>query len=118
VPDPTQRKRAASKVYVSGSIRDIERCRSIMRDLEAQGHVITHDWTAYAGPKMSREEAQRQLEAVAACDTLVLVVHPRLKAGWMEFGAAVAQNKRVVVYLHPEVSESMWYTLPNVEVRS
>ncbi len=104
------------RYYISGSIHDIERVPHIIHDCRYHGGTITHDWTRYAGPKDNLEEATRQLDGVRSCDTFVLVVHPRLKAGWMEMGAALALGREVVIVPHAEVSGSMWYTFPSVHV--
>ena len=104
------------RYYISGSIHDIERVRRVRDSCLSHGGAITHDWTLYAGPKDSLEEAHRQLAGIRSCDTFVLVVHPRLKAGWMEMGVAVQLARNIVVVPHPEVSESMWYALPFVYV--
>lgn len=106
----------SARVYVSGSIRDIENVRNIQNHLIERGCSITHDWTRFSGPKMTFEEADRQLRAVWAAEVLILVVHPRLKAGWMEFGAAVGHRVPCIVVPHADVSESMWYTLPWVRM--
>lgn len=103
-----------AKVYVSGSIRDVPLCRSVISTARDAGHEITHDWTTYDGDKLNEKEARRQLRGVLAADLFVLVVHPRLKAGWMEFGAAVTAHKHCLVLEHDFVSPSMWFTLPLV----
>lgn len=105
-----------SRVYVSGSIRDQPYVRNIIARLTLAGHVVTHDWTLYDGPKDNYVEARRQQLAIKDCECLVLKVHPRLKAGWMEFGAACADGIPCIVIPHPEVSDSMWYSLPNVHM--
>lgn len=105
-------------VYVSGSIRNMERARNVMNAFRDAGHTITHDWTTWQGEKMHQPEALRQRQGVFDADVLVLLVHPRLKAGWMEFGAAVAHDLPCVVVPDVLVSESMWYTLDTVHVMS
>jgi len=80
------------------------------------GHTITYDWTEYDGSKDNFNEARRQYNGVGSADVLILVEHPRLKAGWMEFGVAVSLAIPTLVIPHPEVSPSMWYTFPNVNV--
>lgn len=105
-----------ARVYVSGSIRDVERVRSVQAKLRWAGHNITHDWTLYEGAKLNPAEAERQLHAVWEAECLVLLVHPRLKAGWMEFGAAVSHRLPCIVVPHEEVGDSMWYTLPMVHL--
>lgn len=105
-----------ARVYVSGSIRDIERVRLLQDDLKAAGHTITHDWTLYNGPKDNHDEAERQLMGIRSADVLICVIHPRLKAGWMELGAAIIKRIPCIVIPHPDVSDSMWYSLPNVHL--
>jgi hypothetical protein len=104
------------RYYISGSIRDIERVRRIMEGCRYHGGTITHDWTQYTGPKDSLEEATRQILGIRSCNTFVLVVHPQLKAGWMEMGVAVELARNIVVVPHAEVSASMWYAFPSVHV--
>jgi hypothetical protein len=105
-----------ARVYVSGSIRDQQYVQHILDRLRAAGHVITHDWTQHKGAKMDSAEALRQLHGVWECELLVVKIHPRLKAGWMELGAAISHNVPCYVIPHPDVSESMWYTLPSVHM--
>jgi hypothetical protein len=101
-------------IYVSGSIQDIAYVRGTMSLVKARGHEITHDWTAYSGPKESAEEASLQLAGVFDAELLICVTHPRLKAGWMELGAAIAHDLPCVVVRHPGVKRSMWFELPAV----
>lgn len=105
-----------ARVYVSGSIQDQPYVQNIIARLQLAGHEITHDWTAYKGRKDNCDEAERQREGVRKADVLVLKVHPRLKAGWMEFGAACMLRIPIIVIPHSEVSDSMWYALPNVHM--
>lgn len=106
-----------SRVYVSGSVHDTLRACAAMQELIEAGHEIAHDWTEWPGPKDGPDawnEATRQLEAITTADVLVLLVDPRLKAGWMEFGAAVASGIPIVVVPDPDVSASLWYVFENV----
>lgn len=107
----------AGKVYVSGSIRDIEQVRKVQNEFIEEGWEIAHDWTQYEGAKFGLEadhEANLQLDAVWQCDVFVLVEHPKLKAGWMELGAAIALDKPIVIQRHPDVNASLWYGLPGI----
>ena len=103
-----------ARVYVSGSIRDQPYINNIIARVKLAGHTITHDWTQHDGAKMDPDEALRQLHGVWEADVLVVKIHPRLKAGWMELGAAISHNLPCIVIPHPDVSPSMWYTLPQV----
>lgn len=101
-------------VYVSGSVRDIEQVRKVQNDFIENGWDIAHDWTQYTGSKFgseAEEEATKQFRAIEECDLFVLVEHPKLKAGWMELGAALAYEKLIVVQRHPDVNASLWYSL-------
>lgn len=104
-------------VYVSGSIRDIEQVRQVQNEFTENGWEIAHDWTQYAGDKFgpdAEDEAALQLNAVGDCDVFVLVEHPKLKAGWMELGAAIALDKPIVIQRHPDVNASLWYGLSGI----
>lgn len=104
-------------VYVSGSIRDIEQVKKVQNDFIKNGWRVAHDWTQYTGGKSgpdAEREAKLQLAAIISCDAFVLIEHPKLKAGWMELGAALALDKPVVIQRHPEVNASMWYSLPEI----
>ena len=110
------------RVYVSGSVHDIDRVRETMIEVKGNNgvhHKITHDWTHYDGPKdglAAWNEVQKQLKGIREADAVVLVAHPRLKAGWMEFGYAAALEKPIIIIPHDEVNPSLWYTLEKVWV--
>lgn len=104
-------------VYLSGSIHD-PAAKQAIRALHSLGYNVVHDWSLYTGPKRGPEaasEAQEQFRAVVEDAAYVIVMlHPRLKAGWIELGAALASGSHVIVVQHPEVGDSMWFEHPAV----
>jgi hypothetical protein len=102
-------------IYVSGSIRDIPYVRSVQNFVESYGHKITHDWTAFTGAKDDASEAGRQMIAIDDCEHFICILHPRLKAGWIELGVALAWLKPITVINHREITSDMWLGLSGIE---
>jgi hypothetical protein len=100
------------KVYVAGSSKDAAEVSRYMRSLEAEGHVITHDWTAgiLAGESPNdglSEERARELAnecwfGVVTAEELHLFTGSRTIGAWVELGMAIARCIPVRVIGEPE----------------
>jgi nucleoside 2-deoxyribosyltransferase len=93
------------KAYVASKFEEAPLASDVMRELEALGHIITHDWTNENADGLSggalttylRECAERDVKGVVDCDVLVLLNHPHGKGMFTELGIAIARKKRIIV---------------------
>jgi nucleoside 2-deoxyribosyltransferase len=85
------------KIYVATRMR--EDASHAIEAAQRSGIEVTHDWTR--GPRLTRETgpeiASVDIEAVRACDALLLLWWPGMTGAYVELGAALALGKRVVV---------------------
>ena len=96
------------RVYVAASQHDWLRARRVMRDLEAAGLTVSHDWTIQVEEHLGQDPdedtkrwcAEMDYQGVRDADAL-LVLTPLWKqwgAGlWTELGIALAMGKLIVV---------------------
>jgi hypothetical protein len=99
------------RIYVAGSSKDAAEVSRYMRALEAEGHVITHDWTAgiLAGESPNEglsEERARELaidcmRGVLTADELHLLTGSRTIGAWVELGMAVSRDIPVRIIGEP-----------------
>lgn len=103
------------RAYVTASVRDTGRAERVMQSLTVAGVDTLHNWTGFTPEPegqitpAGREEFRKQRAALSHAHFLVLLHHPRLKAGWMEYGFCVGRNIPVLALPHPEVSDSLWF---------
>ncbi len=105
------------KIYVAGKWSESKGVKKVMEMLESRGHIITLDWTGHVHPDKSKEYAIEDIKGVRECDVLVACMWtPDIfyKGCWVEIGAALALDKKVVIIGH-EVS-SVFLGHPNVHV--
>jgi prepilin-type N-terminal cleavage/methylation domain-containing protein len=116
------------KIFLSGRYSRRDRLRSLRQELERSGHTVTSRWLdtswseadasgSSAAPAEYRAEfAIKDLEDVAAADCLVAFTEPPRSNGrggrHVEYGAALALGKRVMVVGH---RENLFYHHPAVE---
>jgi nucleoside 2-deoxyribosyltransferase len=99
-------------VYVATKAENYKVARLFMRALEEVGHDIAHDWTnqvATVGPApdnidLRRRLAREDLAGVAACDCFILIIHKDMVGSLIEYGAALALNKRIFIVVDYENS--------------
>lgn len=99
-----------ANVYVAGSSAQLDRVKSVMVQLRALGHKVTHDWPSLveavgtANPpdaelNQRRAWATEDLDGVYEADVLWLLMpanEPSFGAG-VEFGYALARGLPIVV---------------------
>lgn len=91
------------RIYIAGSSKETEACAKMMRAVEAQGHMITHDWTeavmANGGEgnpvglsnEAAAEYATLDLQAVAQAGVIWLMCPDKPTCGaWVQLGYALA----------------------------
>lgn len=115
------------KGYVIGKYEHKQLLRHIMTELEEDGHKITLDWTA--APDLSnltgrarldalRFCANADLEGVKAADFVIVLHHPELCNGLVEFGAALADPNKIICIIGDQDPANrrtpLFYWLPQV----
>jgi hypothetical protein len=109
------------KIYIASPYGDFEKTRIVMRVLEADGHVITHDWTKLAdqfpednAPKeLRKQHAFEDLAGISLADAIVVLTPEDPSRGcgmWIEMGAALMTTKRVLV-VGPQRNRSVFSEL-------
>lgn len=105
------------KLYIAGKWSEREEIKKIMEMFELRGHIITVDWTNHIHSTKSKEYAIEDIQGVKDCDVLIAYMKtPGIfyKGCWVEIGAALALDKRVIIIGH-EVS-SVFLGHPNIHV--
>jgi hypothetical protein len=102
------------KVYVAGRTNMLTEVREIQAVVRKQGGVITHDWTKIVdevggaarddGVSATRqgEFARGDLRGVREANLVIMVAGPGLCGALVEVGAALGQDKPVLIYGEPE----------------
>lgn len=107
--------------YVASSLNNQEMVRHVSQRLIEKGYVQTYDWTRNS-PVTSldalAEIGRLEREAVLAAD-FVLVLLPAGKGSHIEFGLALAHDKRIYLYSPDEAinhveATTTFYHLPQV----
>lgn len=84
------------KIYVAARFHEKERVKEIYKQLEAQGHSITFDWTTCT-PHITAESKEccslHTIAAIKECDAFIYITNPEIGSGSStEFGAALLRN--------------------------
>lgn len=111
------------RVYVAGSLTDVDAVRETQSAVESAGHPVLHDWTR--GPDVSLVDyaedpdaagliARTDLLAVLQVDALVLVANEQPGRGmFVELGAALARveggQEMHVVVVGSRTADSVFY---------
>ena len=118
----------AVKIYVAGSLGDIEGVQAVQTAVVAAGHELTLDWTRGPDaslkdygqvPEASADLAQADLDAVLTADAVLIVASEHDGRGmFVELGAALARAQRGdlahVIVVGPIRHESVFYFHPCV----
>lgn len=116
------------KVYLCGRYSRRDQLRSVREELQELGHVVTSRWldtswrekddsgSAAAPAEYRAEFAVKDLEDVAAADCVIAFTEEPRSGGrggrHVEFGAALALGKRLIVVGH---RENLFHHHPRVE---
>lgn len=89
--------------YLASSLKNIDWCRLMIRDLELLGHRCMYNWTTHGQVTLDkcRETASAELEGIHRADVLVLRL-PGRRGSHVELGAALALRKPVVIVAFAE----------------
>jgi hypothetical protein len=92
------------KFYVASGVPNAEKVNQAAHALQQLGHERTYDWTRHGGvsgetPARKREIAQREMQAVADAQLVVLLLPGRFGTH-TELGVSLAtsQNKRILLW--------------------
>lgn len=121
----TQPGLSATRVYVAGSTRDVERVNAVQQIAVAFGCEIVFDWTGAEGEirtdgswdTVPERGARIALREVAACQEadLIILLFPPNGGGlgcWIEMGAGLATGAEVWVV--GAARDSVFWQHPNV----
>src|SRR3989344_5964569 len=98
------------RIYVAG--KNIERARSVMKDLHDAGHEITFDWlTDIENEKDPVGKAALERKGVQEADALVYLWEHDQESARYEAGMAMGLQKTVIV---SGSHESFFFSLPEV----
>lgn len=93
------------RVYVAGKFEEKDRVRRVQAALVEAGHSVAYDWTQHDWLDLDGDAlasylalcASVDLVGVRAADALVLLYDAGSRGAFVEFGAAIALGKLVVV---------------------
>ena len=103
------------KVYVAGKWSERSKVRELMNAFELYGHEVTCDWTKHEDPCKSEEYSVEDINAIKECDVLIAYMPSAnvfYKGAWVEIGAALALDKKVII-IGNKVS-SVFLSHPNI----
>lgn len=89
------------RIYVATKYENSKSAQEAYRALEADGHEITHDWTAENSEGLEGkvltvyldECAEHDVNGVLTCEGFLLLNHERIAGGFSEFGMAIAKKR-------------------------
>ena len=87
-----------ANIYVAG--KNLERAKSVMDMLIANGHTIAFDWVAGIPDEQEKdfpERARIERSAVQNCEILVYLWESDQESARYEAGMAMGLNKRIIV---------------------
>ncbi|WP_409294653.1 group-specific protein [Peribacillus sp. SCS-26] len=110
------------KFYIASSFNNIGLVRELARELRADSHIHTYDWTKNS-PADSFAELKRigeeEKQAVWESDVFILIL-PGGKGSHIELGMAIGQGKQIWLYSPDDASfspenSSTFYHLSEVQ---
>lgn len=111
------------KCYVATAFCNREQAREAMAQIQAAGHIITHDWTNECAPLGADEAAtwayleqcgRDDYEGVLSADVLILLAHPEMRDSRAEMGLALGHGIPVMV-VDAWRCHSVFYGCPGVQ---
>lgn len=98
------------KIYVASKTDNWQSVAFLQERLREGGHKITCDWTVnvkeVGGAAVSDQERQAfadaDLQGVRECDVFILLCYTGMCGAYIEFGAALADGKTILVAGKPE----------------
>ena len=101
-----------NKIYVAGSIYDIDEIKQFMQILKSKGYIITEDWTSHKLLTHGKQNAENNLKGIDNCDVFIMYLSNTKSSGKMfEFGYAEALKKPILIFGNQLHTTSIYYML-------
>lgn len=101
-----------NKVYVAGSLHDVDEIKQFMQILESKGYIITEDWTQHKLITHRQQDAINDLKGIDNCDVFIMYLTNTKSSGKMfEFGYAEALKKPILIFGNQLHATSIYYML-------
>ncbi len=104
------------KVFVAGSINNINSIKDLMKSIKSNGHSIVHDWTEQFDETRKQEFCLKDIEGIKESDVLIACMEncrTMCRGTLIEIGIALALDKKIIVI--GEVN-SIYMSHPNVKM--
>ncbi|MBO0996124.1 group-specific protein [Bacillus sp. SD088] len=88
------------KFYIASSFNNIDTVRYVSNELKSKGYIQTYDWTKNVRASTFedlKEIGRQERNAVMEAD-FIIVLLPAGKSSHIEFGIALGQRKRILLY--------------------
>ena len=101
-----------NKVYVAGSIHDVDEVKQFISLLKSYGYIITEDWTQHKLITHCQQDAINDLKGIDNCDVFIMYLTNTKSSGKMfEFGYAEALKKPILIFGNQLHATSIYYML-------
>lgn len=104
------------KVFVAGSINNINSIKDLMKSIKSNGHSIVHDWTDQFDERRKQEFCLKDIGGIKESDVLIACMEncrTLCRGTLIEIGIALALNKKIIVI--GEI-DSIYMSHPNVKM--
>lgn len=102
-----KKAKPSNRVYVAGSVKNMQRVRDIMEAIEYAGGCVAYNWTRENQDSLLKDFSYRkeviktQLQEVKKADIFVLVT-PGGRGSYVELGVALANKIKCYILLDPD----------------
>lgn len=101
-----------NKLYVAGSINDVDEIRKFIELLKSYEYTITEDWTRHKLKTHGQQDAKDNLKGIDDCDVFIMYLTNTKSSGKMfEFGYAEALKKPILIFGNQLHATSIYYML-------
>ena len=101
-----------NKLYIAGSIHDVDEIKELIEVLKAYKYTITEDWTQHKLITHGQQDAKNNLKGIDDCDVFIMYLTNTKSSGKMfEFGYAEARKKPILIYGNQLHATSIYYML-------
>jgi nucleoside 2-deoxyribosyltransferase len=101
-----------NKLYIAGSINDVDEIKQFMQLLESKGYIITENWTQHKLITHGQQDAKNNLKGIDDCDVFIMYLTNTKSSGKMfEFGYAEALMKPILIFGNQLHATSIYYML-------
>ena len=101
-----------NKLYIAGSINDVDEIRKFIKLMKAYKYTITEDWTRHKLKTHGQQDAKDNLKGIDDCDVFIMYLTNTKSSGKMfEFGYAEALKKPILIFGNQLHATSIYYML-------